>query len=160
MTQLGLTPRQRDALNIISRTLDERGIAPSLQELADALGFRAKSAAHRLVMSLQERGHITTRAGRARTIALTHLASSAPPQSRSRAGLDAPDDWRLIGVAPMPVHTSVIIHATWPGGFPFVGEGFLDRDGLWRWATGQPVEPKHTPVHWRPLPAPPPRGTA
>lgn len=51
-----LTPRQSDALRFIGRFIAARGYSPSYDEIAQALGLRSKSGAHRMVCALVERG--------------------------------------------------------------------------------------------------------
>lgn len=52
-----------------------------------------------------------------------------------------------------PEHTSVMLYVPWDDGQPFIGEGFLDWNGVWRWASDREVE---RPVKaWKHLPKPP-----
>lgn len=69
----GLTQRQSDTLQFIRRFHAERGVAPSMDEMCDALGLTAKSAVHRLVVSLEDRGYITRMPKRARSIVLCEV---------------------------------------------------------------------------------------
>lgn len=54
-----LTKRQQECLDSI-KTYQRRnnGRAPSLQKLADMMGLRYRSEVHRLLVGLEERGHI------------------------------------------------------------------------------------------------------
>lgn len=54
---MGLTRRQAEALAIIRASKERDGFSPSYAELGSLLGCN-KSAVHRLVTCLEERGHI------------------------------------------------------------------------------------------------------
>lgn len=56
--QAGLTPRQKDAFDFICGYYDEHGYSPTYDEIAAALGLKAKSQAFRLVRQLIDRGYI------------------------------------------------------------------------------------------------------
>jgi len=70
-----LTNRQREALAIIRDFITEHGYPPTLQELAGLMGMRAKSAAHRMVETLVEKGYLEKDPRRARAIRLTHRSA-------------------------------------------------------------------------------------
>jgi DNA-binding MarR family transcriptional regulator len=56
---MGLTARQRDLLNFIrSYSKMNRGQMPTFEEMRRALGLKSKSAIHRIIIALEERGHI------------------------------------------------------------------------------------------------------
>jgi SOS-response transcriptional repressor LexA len=74
----GLTPRQRDVLAFIARYQAAHDCAPSLQEIADALGMKAKSQAHKLIRGLQERGAVRALPGRQRSIRIIGEAPTHP----------------------------------------------------------------------------------
>jgi SOS-response transcriptional repressor LexA len=59
-----------EALGAVQALIDERGHAPTVQEVADRLSLRSKSRAHRLLAALEERGHVAKGANVARSIAL------------------------------------------------------------------------------------------
>ncbi|HET6346330.1 MAG TPA: hypothetical protein VFH51_15455 [Myxococcota bacterium] len=58
------------------------GLSPSFEEIGAALGLRSKSAVHRLISRLEERGKIVRVRHRARTI---QLAAGKPVMDVSRA---------------------------------------------------------------------------
>lgn len=74
----GLTTRQRDCLDAIARLSAVRGVAPSYDEIGAAIGVPNKSGVHRLVHGLAERGYITVRRDRHRSIALAHQGQAIP----------------------------------------------------------------------------------
>lgn len=67
---MGLTPRQYDLLGYIRESVEVRGFAPSYKEMQTALGLASKAGIHRMVVALEERGHIQRLPGRARSIFL------------------------------------------------------------------------------------------
>lgn len=66
----GLTPRERQALDVIVRHVTMKRIAPSHAELADALGVRSKANITRLCQQLERKGRIRRISKGARGIAL------------------------------------------------------------------------------------------
>jgi len=66
--QVGLTTRMRDLLGFIKEYTAKHGVSPSYDEMRDALGIASKSGIHRLVISLERRGHIRREPSLARTI--------------------------------------------------------------------------------------------
>lgn len=54
----GLTPGQRSLLNFIEAYSASRSIMPSFDEMKDAMGLHSKSGVHRMVVSLERRGHL------------------------------------------------------------------------------------------------------
>jgi repressor LexA len=106
-----LTKKQYDLLLFIDRRLKEDGIAPSFDEMKDALGLRSKSGIHRLMTGLEERGFIRRLPHRARALEVVRLpdnmASGQSPGPQRRAGETfAPTvikgDFRLAGVPTAP----------------------------------------------------------
>lgn len=67
----GLTPRLSRLLCFIAEYAQEHGCSPSYQEMIDELGLASKSAAHRMVACLVERGHVERLPNLSRTITLT-----------------------------------------------------------------------------------------
>jgi len=80
--QLGVTPAQHRLLQF----LRERELldlpAPSMDEMAAALGLKSKSGAHRLVAGLEERGHIRRIGRRRRSVQVVHPAHPVADQLR------------------------------------------------------------------------------
>jgi len=75
-----LTKKQRELLTFINRRLAATGVAPSFDEMKDALNLRSKSGIHRLISGLEERGFIRRLAHRARALEVVKLPeeSAAP----------------------------------------------------------------------------------
>jgi len=53
-----LTERQRDVLGFISGRIEADGVAPTLQEIADAFGFRSTASAQKHVAHLERKGFL------------------------------------------------------------------------------------------------------
>ena len=66
----GLTPKQANLLSIIRLYIDENKFPPSIRELKAAVGCKANSNIHRMLLALQRRGHITRSYGAPRSIKL------------------------------------------------------------------------------------------
>lgn len=72
---LSLTKKQAECLAFVSRTIQENGVAPSYQEIADELGLASKSGVHRLIEALIYRGHLVRAPNRARSLSLPAMVS-------------------------------------------------------------------------------------
>ena len=51
-----LTRKQIELLKLIHDRMEKDGVAPSFDEMKDALDLRSKSGIHRLITALEERG--------------------------------------------------------------------------------------------------------
>lgn len=71
-----MTPREYQALDFIKSYHRESGFPPSYDEIADHLGVKSKSGINRIVVSLEEQGHIRrnngTRVVKQRCIEIVH----------------------------------------------------------------------------------------
>jgi repressor LexA len=104
-----LTKKQYDLLMFIDRRLRETGVAPSFDEMKDALGLRSKSGIHRLMTGLEERGFIRRLAHRARALEVVRLPDNLAGRYQSqakRAEAFAPNviraDFKLAGASSTP----------------------------------------------------------
>ncbi|MCF6197451.1 MAG: transcriptional repressor LexA [Emcibacter sp.] len=68
-----LTKKQRDLLLFIHEKLQENGVAPSFDEMKDALNLKSKSGIHRLIGALEERQFIRRLPNRARALEILRL---------------------------------------------------------------------------------------
>ena len=66
-----LTARQAQILAFIQDHADSEGLPPTLQQIADAFGFRQACAAHKHVKRLEQAGHLQVRPNQARGIRLS-----------------------------------------------------------------------------------------
>ena len=77
-----LTRKQHELLVFINQRLRATGVAPSFDEMKDALNLRSKSGIHRLISGLEERGFIRRLPHRARALEVVKLPEeSAAPAS-------------------------------------------------------------------------------
>ena len=72
-----LTKKQHELLMFINQRLAATGVAPSFDEMKDALNLRSKSGIHRLISGLEERGFIRRLAHRARALEVIKLPEDA-----------------------------------------------------------------------------------
>ena len=68
-----LTRKQHELLMFINQRLASTGVAPSFDEMKDALRLRSKSGIHRLISGLEERGFIRRLPHRARALEVVKL---------------------------------------------------------------------------------------
>lgn len=79
-----LTRKQIELLKLIHDRMEKEGVAPSFDEMKDALDLRSKSGIHRLITALEERGFIRRLPHRARAIEVLKL-----PDALGKAGFEA-----------------------------------------------------------------------
>ena len=80
--QFGLTPKQQQLLQFL-RERESQGLpAPSMDEMAAAVGIRSKSGAFRLVEGLAERGYVRRIVGRKRSVQVIDRAHPVADQLR------------------------------------------------------------------------------
>jgi len=72
-----LTKKQRDLLLFIHEKLQEDGVAPSFDDMKEALNLKSKSGIHRLIGALEERQFIRRLPNRARALEILRLPDSA-----------------------------------------------------------------------------------
>ena len=66
-----LTKKQKYLLEYLENYIEENGIAPSFEEMKNAVKLKSKSGIHRLIMSLEQRGFIKRLKHRARAMEIT-----------------------------------------------------------------------------------------
>ena len=78
-----LTRKQHELLKFIEERVSRDGIAPSFDEMRDAINLKSKSGVHRLITALEERGFIRRLPHRARALEVCRgadqSANAAPP---------------------------------------------------------------------------------
>ncbi len=79
-----LTRKQIELLKLIHDRMENEGVAPSFDEMKDALDLRSKSGIHRLITALEERGFIRRLPHRARAIEVLKL-----PDALGKSGFEA-----------------------------------------------------------------------
>jgi repressor LexA len=74
-----LTERQRDVLSFISSRIARDGVAPTLQEIADAFGFRSTASAQKHVAHLERKGFLQREKHQKRGLVLSQKSSPTVP---------------------------------------------------------------------------------
>ena len=77
-----LTPRQRDVLEFIRAHVEQEGLPPTLQQIANALGFAQACGARKHVLKLQEAGMLSVRPHEARGLRLVDSKRTRDAQLR------------------------------------------------------------------------------
>ncbi len=80
-----LTRKQRELLIFIHERMSGGEIAPSFDEMKDALGLKSKSGVHRLINGLVERGHLERLPHRARALSVRKLPEGYRPEGGAGA---------------------------------------------------------------------------
>jgi repressor LexA len=75
-----LTQKQRDLLILIHERLSQGEVAPSFDEMREALGLKSKSGIHRLIGALEERGFLERLPNKARALHVRKLPDGYRPQ--------------------------------------------------------------------------------
>ena len=73
-----LTKKQLELLTFLKNHLNKNDVAPSFDEMKDALNLKSKSGIHRLVSALEERGFIRRLPNRARAIEIIKTTAIEP----------------------------------------------------------------------------------
>ncbi|PHZ85353.1 transcriptional repressor LexA [Paremcibacter congregatus] len=117
-----LTKKQRDLLLFIHKKLQENGVAPSFDEMKDALNLKSKSGIHRLIGALEERNFIRRLPNRARALEILRL-----PEDTDTANVDSgpaadnlfkPDFGKATEVVSDPNSIDIPLHGKIAAGTP------------------------------------------
>ncbi|MGM9642747.1 MAG: transcriptional repressor LexA [Eubacteriales bacterium] len=68
-----LTDREKDVYEYIKQSFESRGIAPSVRDIRDALGFKSTSTVHMYLTRLADMGLISRELGKSRAIRMDSL---------------------------------------------------------------------------------------
>lgn len=74
-----LTRKQKDLLLFIHERMQQGDVAPSFEEMKEALGLKSKSGIHRLISALVERGYLERLPHRARALEVRKLPEGYSP---------------------------------------------------------------------------------
>jgi len=80
-----LTKKQRELLLLIHERMQAGEIAPSFDEMREALGLKSKSGIHRLITGLVERGYLERLPNRARALEVKRLPEGYEEEISSAA---------------------------------------------------------------------------
>lgn len=113
-----LTKKQYDLLLFIHNRMKDSDVAPSFDEMKDALDLKSKSGIHRLITALVERGYLERLPNRARAIAVKKLPESMHDTPVTQQITNAADEFKqtkktdifsndLNGVRPLPMYGKI-----------------------------------------------------
>ena len=121
----GLSPRQRQVLEEILRSLRQRGMPPILEEIAEAIGIKSRFGAFRHVRALEQKGYIRRLSGPRGIQVLKDPAGNPLPPEEQVGYLPVYD--RVTAGSPVLARDEVVdyvpVPALWLGG----GDGFAVR---------------------------------
>ena len=80
-----LTARQQAILDFVGAQVEAEGMPPTLAEIARAFGFNQTRAAHKHLLALEAKGHLTLMPGKARGIRLHGRNAYAGSRLKKRA---------------------------------------------------------------------------
>lgn len=80
-----LTRKQKDLLLFIHERMQQGDVAPSFEEMKDALGLKSKSGIHRLISALVERGYLERLPHRARALEVRKLPEGYAPAANDHS---------------------------------------------------------------------------
>src|SRR5215469_47705 len=73
-----LSRRQRQILEVIREWVEQRGYAPTLREIAEAVGLTSKSSVAHQLSTLEKKGYLRRDFGRPRTVEMRDSGHSVP----------------------------------------------------------------------------------
>jgi repressor LexA len=74
----GITPRQRDILDVIRRTVEDRGYPPSVREIGEAVGLASPSSVAHQLGVLERKGMLRRDPNRPRAVVVSDPESASP----------------------------------------------------------------------------------
>jgi repressor LexA len=129
-----ITPRQQRILDVIAKTVRERGYPPTVREIGEAVGLTSSSSVHAQLANLERKGMLTKDATKPRAMALSEPKAD---------GAVVPLLGRIAAGAPTLADEHVEDHITVPQSFvsgnadhfalriagdSMIGAGILDGD--------------------------------
>ena len=73
-----LTKRQKEILDYIGSFIEERGYAPSFEEIAESFGYSSLATVHEHLSNLERKGYIRKSYNESRSVELTRPDAGAP----------------------------------------------------------------------------------
>ncbi|MGI9197070.1 MAG: transcriptional repressor LexA [Candidatus Nanopelagicales bacterium] len=127
----GLTRRQRDILDVIRRTVDERGYPPSVREIGEAVGLTSPSSVAHQLGVLEKKGMLRRDPHRPRALVVSDPdAGAAPVEVDATGSGDARPDAAYVPVlgriaAGGPILAEEAVETVFPLPREVVGDGEL-----------------------------------
>lgn len=124
-----LTKKQKELLLLIHDRMQSGDIAPSFDEMREALGLKSKSGIHRLITGLVERGYLERLPHRARALEVKRLPEGYLPakNDNSAAGTVARERASLQTVVAAGAMNSIPLYGRIAAGTPI--EAIRDETG-------------------------------
>jgi repressor LexA len=116
-----LTPRQQRILEVIRRTVQERGYPPTVREIGEAVGLTSSSSVHAQLANLQRKGLLRKDAARPRAI---EVAGARP---RGAGAVSIPVLGRIAAGAPVLAEEHIEEYLAVPDTFAAEEEHFALR---------------------------------
>ncbi|MFN3701497.1 MAG: transcriptional repressor LexA [Alphaproteobacteria bacterium] len=133
-----LTKKQRELLLYIRDHMSHDDVAPSFEEMKEALGLKSKSGIHRLITGLVERGYLERLPHRARALAIKKL-----PDNLAATATSAPRTMGMGGGAASPKASANAAGTLYSGVSNASGAsnaGIIDIPLCGKIAAGTPIE--------------------
>ena len=106
-----LTARQQAILDFVSAQVEAEGLPPTLAEIAHAFGFNQTRAAHKHLLALEAKGHLSLLPGKARGIRLRGRNAHEGSRLKRRAdSLELPVLGRVAAGTPIGADAGVERH--------------------------------------------------
>jgi repressor LexA len=148
-----LTRKQHQLLMFINERLNATGVAPSFDEMKEALGLKSKSGIHRLISGLEERGFIRRLAHRARALEVLRLPEDtgvgAAPSNMEKPDRFAPQvivGGRDSSVSPITAPSEMTGPVSQPASGSTSGSSDVEVPFLGKIAAGTPIEALSDPT--------------
>jgi len=134
-----LTERQRDVLDFVKRCYAERGVAPTLREIAEAFGFASTASAQKHVNLLEKKGYLVREKHQKRGLVLPGTTDQGdetgvqlPLLGTIAAGspIDAVAQDEAIGVPASMLRSGSEHFVLRVSGDSMIEEGILDGDAV------------------------------
>lgn len=129
-----ITPRQQRILDVIAKTVRERGYPPTVREIGEAVGLTSSSSVHAQLANLERKGLLTKDATKPRAMALSEPKADGavvPLLGRIAAGapvLAAEHVEEYLAVPQSFVSGNADHFALRVAGESMIGAGILDGD--------------------------------
>ncbi|MEP9391439.1 transcriptional repressor LexA [Gordonia sp. VNQ95] len=125
--EASLTPRQRGVLDVIRKSVRERGYPPSIREIGDAVGLASTSSVAHQLRTLERKGLLKRDHNRPRAVNVQDGEHTPPDDTAVASNLPAPTFVPVLGriAAGGPILAEEAVEDVFPLPRELVGEGSL-----------------------------------
>jgi repressor LexA len=102
-----LTKKQRELLLLIHERMQAGEIAPSFDEMREALGLKSKSGIHRLITGLVERGYLERLPNRARALEVKRLPEGYDEEMSAQSTTSTPSAAVISNMESVPLYGKI-----------------------------------------------------